>query len=1256
MDDYDPECTPWKALSIIVIPIFILVIIWYLCCDCCCTKRTTAQTHRANDQGTKSNLLDRSTQTELAATETTEQAQPGLRSCGTDVSFNNRCDNLLNRLKRVMDGESGLEIMVQNTIDQRNRLQRELADMIEDRNTLQTQSDAVNDDRAPTEDAVERARSEVSGTITDLENDINFVREQRNHYRGILDDFVDEEGRRTRAELRALRDNANAALENERRAHEATQTLIKEAQAQDSPLVAENSELRAQVQSLTAEHVEYREFTENAPLGQSDENSALKTENGSLKSKLGSVEAELKEAKTQLEVCLKQRACEETEPTVDEDNDEDAIVDNLQRQLKLAQDEILDLNEALSQERKKLEDFVPQADYTKLQMDNENFVKRDAELTTENAAQTEKLSQPIKVVEEQKAEIHDLKADKTCNENRVTDIQNLNETFQTKLKEAEENLASAKKDLEAGQSTRDTQTKEIEELKLKLVLCEEPDSTVINRNTQVRELTEKVEQLEKDLESANEKQRTNEDTMEEQTELITTLQDEITKLKADLVTANNKVDEYDIEKQAFVQEIEDLQEERVKLQNETTSKCQAEKTAFEKEMELKRREERAKWQSEAKSICDAEKTQSLADQKAALEKEEEAKLQEEKSKWQAEATCTLGEKLAAQKAELEQSYESKLEEVRSKVQSQDDEKRQLHADFERMLKTQSEDDKKQHEKALQAERLKLAEAERKFAEKKREQHEVFKHTLREQTDITNLRRDQERLEEISEAERKRAEKKRAREAVFAQQLQTQTDQARALQELSEGTINDQEQKLEDAESKCNQEKEQLKKKHHDEIEELIVETESGLAEFPATDASTQTDLEEFPKVEQETLDKSTQEVVDKDAKDEQPSNTPPAAEPQQNIPAPTAQQPEATALSALTIPTGVPPPNAPKGPRLVGRVPAQISTANPSSPLSSLNTLPPCTPTGPRSAGTPTGPRNSTGDTQAALNPPRMRIPTNRVSKDKIEDKFRCRTCYCLFHNDQGKFGKKNFHHFHVAKCNEWDRQQKRSARSFNDIHLPPDWGLAIEQVHWDRHRDVPGKNYVHPQPPRDVPRPYEGYAIGGTSSRRSQSARDFPPVRSNSAREQTPPVSRPHTADSQTPANWGSSPTTYGPVHQEYQVHPYPDYNLQYAQGFPPQAAYNPGFPTQPPQPQYSPGSYEQMTLPPFGGPYNAYPAQPMNAYGPNPEPPYAPGNFGLGGSIHAAPFQQPDAGARAGFNTRASEFVPSGKKIEDGEKKKER
>jgi chromosome segregation ATPase len=124
--------------------------------------------------------------------------------------------------------------------------------MSAERNRLQAELDAV--DAAPTDEAVEKARSEMSDPVSSIEEVLEIVTEQRNHLQRVSGELADEDGQRTHAELRKLRDAAVAALENERRVHEATRTLLVQAQAASDEV--ERAELQGQVTELQGQATE----------------------------------------------------------------------------------------------------------------------------------------------------------------------------------------------------------------------------------------------------------------------------------------------------------------------------------------------------------------------------------------------------------------------------------------------------------------------------------------------------------------------------------------------------------------------------------------------------------------------------------------------------------------------------------------------------------------------------------------------------------------------------------------------------------------------------------------------------------------------------------------------------------------------------------------------------------------------------------------------------------------------------------------
>jgi hypothetical protein len=81
------------------------------------------------------------------------------------------------------------------------------------------------------ENEVAEVHSNIEDIINSSEEDLASVQAQRNQYREALDAIADEEGGvRTHAELRTQLHAANAALEGEQRAREATRTLLAEAQ------------------------------------------------------------------------------------------------------------------------------------------------------------------------------------------------------------------------------------------------------------------------------------------------------------------------------------------------------------------------------------------------------------------------------------------------------------------------------------------------------------------------------------------------------------------------------------------------------------------------------------------------------------------------------------------------------------------------------------------------------------------------------------------------------------------------------------------------------------------------------------------------------------------------------------------------------------------------------------------------------------------------------------------------------------------
>lgn len=63
--EFDPNCTPWKALSVIVVPAVILVVIWYLIRCCCCRKRTQKRAGHATNGTLPPSSSDQGTQTSI---------------------------------------------------------------------------------------------------------------------------------------------------------------------------------------------------------------------------------------------------------------------------------------------------------------------------------------------------------------------------------------------------------------------------------------------------------------------------------------------------------------------------------------------------------------------------------------------------------------------------------------------------------------------------------------------------------------------------------------------------------------------------------------------------------------------------------------------------------------------------------------------------------------------------------------------------------------------------------------------------------------------------------------------------------------------------------------------------------------------------------------------------------------------------------------------------------------------------------------
>jgi flagellar biosynthesis/type III secretory pathway M-ring protein FliF/YscJ len=137
------NCTPWRALSIIIVPLVLLLIIWCLCCKCCRRRKNEKHPSQAH-AATPPDLPNRDEQAE--STPNTDSKRNSVSSSsGCDDGFDTKLDDIMDHFEKTMGGESGIEAKTREIVEERNRLHQELANMTADRDDLRTQLGYAND-------------------------------------------------------------------------------------------------------------------------------------------------------------------------------------------------------------------------------------------------------------------------------------------------------------------------------------------------------------------------------------------------------------------------------------------------------------------------------------------------------------------------------------------------------------------------------------------------------------------------------------------------------------------------------------------------------------------------------------------------------------------------------------------------------------------------------------------------------------------------------------------------------------------------------------------------------------------------------------------------------------------------------------------------------------------------------------------------------------------------------------------------------